>query len=89
MVHWEFVSADHLYHLATEAFFEFINTVVLALFGEAVDAIEVVAFEAFLGGVFDHVPLEFVLSVVVFHILLVATGEEIDDFVAVEHKHCS
>ena len=87
MVYREFVSTNHLNHLAAEAFFEFIDTVWVVVVWEAVDAVEVVAFEVFLGSVFYHVPLEFVLGVVVLHILLIAAGEQINHLVAVEHKH--
>ena len=87
----KFICADELDNVAGvtrgETFFEFIDAVKVAVFGQTRDAIEVVTFEVVLGGVFNHVPLDGVLGVIIFHVLFVATTEEVDDLGAVEHEH--
>lgn len=88
----QFVGADEFDDfamLSIEAFFEFIDTVEFAVLRQAGDAVEIVAFEFVGCGVFDDIPLDGVLGVVFFHVLLVAAGEKIDYLVAVEHEHSS
>ena len=70
-----------------EAFFKFVDAVEVAVFGETGDAVEVVSLEFVLRGVLDHVPLDEILGVVFFHVLFIAAGKEVDDFVAVGHEH--
>ena len=89
---WEFIVADELDDFAgcfgSEAFFEVVDAVIFAGFvGKALDAVEVISFVFMLDGVFNHMPLDQVLGVVFFHVLLVAAGEQIDNFVAIEDKH--
>ena len=73
--------------MAGKAFFEFVNAVVFVISRKTMNAIKIVAFVVVVCGVFNNVPLEFVLSVVIFHVLLVAAGEQINYFVAVEDEH--
>ena len=92
LIDWELVSADEFDDAAGvvtgEAFFKIVDAVIFFRFiREALDAVEVVGFKFVLRGVFDHVPLDEVLGVVVFHVLFVAAGIEVDDLVSVEHKH--
>lgn len=87
MIDRELVGANHFNYLTAKAFFKFINTVFGAFIRETVDAVKIITFEMFFGGVFYHVPLELVLGVVVFHVLFIAAREKIDHFGAVEHKH--
>ena len=92
VVDWGFVGAEELGDVAgglgSEAFLEIVDTVVWAgLVGEALDTVEVITLEAVFSGVFDHVPLNEVLGVVFFHVLLVATRKEVNDFGAVGHEH--
>ena len=92
LVDWKFVGADELDDSAgvvrCEAFFEIVDAVFFArLIWEALDAVEVVGSVFVLRGVFDHVPLDEVLGIVIFHVLFVAARIEVDDFVAVEHEH--
>ena len=63
-----------------EAFLELVDAVKLAVFWQVVDAVEVVALKPVRCGVFDDVPLDEVLGVVVFHILLIGAAKEVDDF---------
>ena len=84
----ELVGTDKFDNLAAKALFEIVDTVILAGgVGEAVDAIEIVAAEVVLGGVFNHMPLDEILGVVVAHVFFVAAGKEVDNLVAVEHEH--
>ena len=74
LIDWELVSADEFDDAAGvvtgEAFFEIVDAVIFFRFiREALDAVEVVGFVFIFRGVFDHVPLNEVLGVVVFHIL--------------------
>ena len=92
LIDWELVSADEFDDAASfvagEAFFEIVDAVIFFRFiREALDTVEVIGFVFIFRGVFDHVPLDEVLGVVVFHVLFVAAGIEVDDFVAVEHEH--
>lgn len=74
--------------IRSETFFEVINTVIFAGFiWQALDAVEIVALEAMLDSVFDHVPLDQILGVVVFHVFLITTGKQIYHLIAVEHEH--
>ena len=88
----QFVSAEKFGDAAGgfrgKTFFEIVDAVVFRIrIGETVDAVEIVAFEVVLGGVFDHVPLDEALGVVFFHIFFVAAGKQINCFVAIEDKH--
>ena len=92
MINRESVGADELDDAAgcfgSEAFFEIVDAVIFGrLIWEALDAVEVVGFEFMLEGVFNHVPLDEILGVVVLHVLLITTGEKINDLVAVGDEH--
>ena len=81
------MGAEEFNNAAAEAFFEFIDTVIFGGgVGEALDAVEVVATKMMVGGVFNHVPLDGVLGVII-HVFFIRAREEIDNFVAIEHKH--
>ena len=76
--------------LGAKALFEGINTVAGFLgVWQALNTIKIVSFEVIFDGVLYHVPLDGVLGVVFFHIFRVATGEEIDNFIAVSDEHGS
>ena len=92
LIDWELVSADEFDDAAGvvtgEAFFKIVDAVIFFRFiREALDTVDVIGCKFVLRGVFDHVPLNEILGVVVFHVLFVAAGIEVDDLVAVEHKH--
>lgn len=92
LANWHLLGADELGDVAGcirgKAFFEGVDAVIFgSLLGQTLNTVEIIAFEMMLGGVFDHVPLDGVLSVVFFHILFIGAGKEIYYFVAVGHKH--
>lgn len=83
------MGAEEFDDAAAKAFFEFIDTVIFGGgVGEALNAVEIVATKMVVGGVFNHVPLDGVLGVII-HVFFVGAREEIDNFVAIEHKHGS
>lgn len=72
----------------SETFFKIVDAVIFGIdVRKTVDAVKIVFLKAVLGSVFNHVPLNGVLGIVVFHVFFVAAAKEVDDFVAVEDKH--
>ena len=65
-----------------EAFFEVVDAVFSILGWEGMDAVEIVNVIVMGGGVFDNLPLDKILGVVIFHIALITAAKEIDDCVA-------
>ena len=91
-VYWQLVRAEKFDNAAGvfggKTFFEVVDAVIFAGFvGEALDAVEVVDFEAVLRSVLNHIPLNGILGVVFAHIFFVAAGEKIESFIAIEHEH--
>lgn len=91
LVDGEFEGAEEFDDAAivgAEAFFEIIDAVVgIGFVGKSVNTIKIINFVFMFSGVFNHVPLDGVLSVEFFHVFLIAAGKKIDCFVAVEHEH--
>ena len=71
-----------------KTFFKIVDAVIFAGFvRQALDAVEIISLEAMLDSVLDHVPLDQILGVVVFHVFLITTGKQIYHLFAVEHEH--
>ena len=50
------------------------------------NAVKIIAFKIVFCGIFDNIPLDGILGVII-HIFFIGSGEKINDFVAIEHKH--
>ena len=81
LVQGKFERADELDDMTAEALFEAVDAVTWdsGAGGESLETIEVVAPKTVFESVFDHVPLDEILSVVFFHVGLVAARIEVDN----------
>jgi len=94
LVDWELVRAKKFHYTTSlsgsESLFEIINAVIFAIsVWEALNTVKIVGFEPVFDSIFNHVPLDQILSVELFHIFFIGTRKEVDNFVAISHEHGS